>query len=207
MIDMSGTVRNAGTVRIVLMRLMDTKRLAGRRRLTLVCRLVTALAMGLSTPAMVLAQTAPVAPPDAKPSPATPTTGSPASKPAAPRTRIELPPAERQAIEGGKSENRPTTPTRSELLPNADDATTTIIDEPANVIEQIRTSNRITEIRVTPAMTGRTYIMTNREGRQPTTATDTTSGLSVPKFFTFEFGRQADRPAAALPPPPSSTSR
>jgi hypothetical protein len=93
------------------------------------------------------------------------------------------------------------------LLPNADDASTTIIDEPANVIEQIRTSNRITEIRVTPAMTGHTYIMTNREGRQPITATDTSSGLSIPKFFTFEFGRPAERPTAPLPPPPSSTSR
>jgi hypothetical protein len=166
-----------------------------------------ALAIGFGMPAMVLAQAAPLAPPDARPTQATSNAGTPASKPAGPRTRIELPLAERQALESGKSENRPTTPTRNELLPNADDASTTIIDEPANVIEQIRTSNRITEIRVTPAMTGRTYIMTNREGRQPTTATDTTSGLSVPKFFTFEFGRQADRPATALPPPPSSTSR
>ncbi len=155
---------------------------------------------------MALAQTCRCAA-GARPAQAAPSTARRRASPAAPRTRIELPPAEQQALESGSSGNRPTTPTRNELLPNADDASTTIIDEPANVIEQIRTSNRITEIRVTPAMTGRTYIMTNREGRQPTTATDTTSGLSVPKFFTFEFGRQAERPAAALPPPPSSTSR
>jgi hypothetical protein len=179
-------------------------------RVALVARVAhigIALAIGAVLPAVALAQAAPVPPPDARPAQTTPNAGTPASKAAAPRTRIELPPAERQALESGKSESLPTTPTRNELLPNADDASTTIIDEPANVIEQIRTSNRITEIRVTPAMTGRTYIMTNREGRQPTTATDTTSGLSVPKFFTFEFGRQAERPAAALPPPPSSTSR
>ena len=204
---MSGTVRDASAVRIVSMRLTKTGHLAGHMLPTRVYLVVLALAMGLSVPAMVPAQTAPVPPPQAKPTPAAPTAGAPESKPAAPRTRIELPPAERQALDSGASVNRPTTPTRNELLPNADDATTTIIDEPANVIEQIRTSNRISEIRVTPAMTGHTYIMTNREGRQPTTATDTTSGLSVPKFFTFEFGRQADRPAAALPPPPSSTSR
>jgi hypothetical protein len=166
-----------------------------------------ALAIGLALPAMVLAQAAPSVPSDARPTQAAPNAGTPAGKPAAPRTRIELPAAERQAIESGRSESRSTTPNRNELLPNADDASTTIIDEPANVIEQIRTSNRISEIRVTPAITGHTYIMTNREGRQPTTATDTSSGLSVPKFFTFEFGRAAEQPSAPLPPPPSSSSR
>ena len=203
-------MRGPGPVRIVPMRLIDPEHPIGRwlpNRAALVTAVAIALAIGAALPAVVLAQAAPIAPPVARPTQATSNAGTPASKPVAPRTRIELPPAERQAIESGKSENRPTTPTRNELLPNADDASTTIINEPANVIEQIRTSNRITEIRVTPAMTGHTYIMTNREGRQPTTATDTTSGLSVPKFFTFEFGRQAERPAAALPPPPSSTSR
>ncbi len=203
MIDASRAVRRTGPVRIIPMRHTDPERPIGRRPLTLV---VIALAIGVALPAMVLAQAAPAAPSAVRPTQATSDGGTPASKPG-PRTRIELPPAERQALESGKSENRPTTPTRNELLPNTDDASTTIIDEPANVIEQIRTSNRITEIRVTPAMTGHTYIMTNREGRQPTTATDTTSGLSVPKFFTFEFGRQTERPAAALPPPPSSTPR
>ena len=203
MIDASRPVRSACAVRIIPMGHTHPERPAWRRPPTL---LACALALGVALPAVVLAQAAPAAPSAARPAQATPNGATPASKPA-PRTRIELPAAERQAIESGQPESRSTTPTRNELLPNADDASTTIIDEPANVIEQIRTSNRITEIRVTPAMTGHTYIMTNREGRQPITATDTSSGLSIPKFFTFEFGRPAERPTAPLPPPPTSTSR
>lgn len=206
MIDVNGPARTDGPVRIPSMRPTDPEHAMRRWPLTRAALAACALTIGSSLPAAALAQTS-VAPPATRPTQAAPSMVTPVSRPAAPRTRIELPLAEKQALESGSSGNRPTTPTRNELLPNADDASTTIIDEPANVIEQIRTSNRITEIRVTPAMTGRTYIMTNREGRQPTTATDTTSGLSVPKFFTFEFGRQAERPATALPPPPSSTSR
>jgi len=73
-------------------------------------------------------------------------------------------------------------------------------------IEQIRTLNGVSEIRVTPALTGRTYTIVNREGRQPTSATGTSSGLSVPMFFNFQFGRTDDRPAAPVPPPPTSAT-
>jgi hypothetical protein len=131
----------------------------------------------------------------------------PAPAPAAPRTRIELPPAERQALDGTNASTRATTPTRDELLPTADDAhALQPAEERQTVIEQVRTPNRTTEIRVTPALTGRTYTMTTREGRQPISATGTSPGLSVPKFFTFEFGGQEERPAPTLPPPPPSSA-
>ena len=102
-----------------------------------------------------------------------------------------------------QADNRPTTPTRERSAAHRGRCQHHVQrTSPRTCIEQIRTSNRITEIRVTPALTGRTYTITNREGRQPTSATDTSSSLSVPKFFTFECGRPEERPAAALPPPP-----
>ena len=126
---------------------------------------------------------------------------------AAPRTRIELSPAERQALDGTNASTRSTAPIRDELLPTADDAQALQpAEERQTVIEQVRTPNRTTEIRVTPALTGRTYTMTTREGRQPLSATGTSPGLSVPKFFTFEFGGTEERPAPTLPPPPPSSS-
>lgn len=148
---------------------------------------------------------------------ATPTTSTPAgtggaaAQPApaanAPRTRIELSPAERQAMDGTTTSTRSTGPTRDELLPTADDAhALQPAEERQTIIEQVRMPNRTTEIRVTPALTGRTYTMTTREGRQPLSATGTSPGLSVPKFFTFEFGGPEERPAQALPPPPPSSA-
>ena len=92
-------------------------------------------------------------------------------------------------------------------MPTDADAKAPPPEEPVTRIEQIRTDNRISEIRVTPALTGRTYTITNREGQQPISATESLSGLSVPKFFTFEFGRPTERSAPPLPPPPSSQSR
>ena len=144
------------------------------------------------------------------PPPAAQTTTAP-DKPAAtagaPRQRIELPKAERQALEAGEDPRLPSAPTRADLVPSAADAKAPPpADEPRTRIEQIRTSNRISEIRVTPALTGRTYTITNREGRQPTSATETSPGLSVPKFFTFEWGRPEERSTPALPPPPSSST-
>jgi hypothetical protein len=131
----------------------------------------------------------------------------PAAKPATPRQRIELPAAERQALEAGTSPASGAAPTRDELVPTEADAKAAALEEPATRIEQIRTSNRISEIRVTPAMTGRTYTITNREGQQPISATDTAGGLSLPKFFNFEFGRPAERPTPGLPAPPPSNTR
>jgi len=135
------------------------------------------------------------------------TTAAPSPATAAPRTRIELSPAERQALDGTNASTRSTAPIRDELLPTADDAQALQpAEERQTVIEQVRTPNRTTEIRVTPALTGRTYTMTTREGRQPLSATGTSPGLSVPKFFTFEFGGTEERPAPTLPPPPPSSS-
>jgi len=128
--------------------------------------------------------------------------GKPA--PAVPRQRIELTPAERQALDKAAA---PPAATRDELVPTEADAKAVPPDEPVTRIEQVWTSNRISEIRVTPALTGRTYTINNREGQQPMSATDTSSGLSLPKFFTFEFGRPAERPTPGLPPPPSPTTR
>jgi hypothetical protein len=150
-------------------------------------------------PLPAFAQTAPAAAPRTAPAPAV-------SAPAAPRTRIELPAAERQALEDNRAAQA--APARNELLPQADDSDGTLLEPPATVVDEIRTGNRVTEIRVTPALTGRTYTITNREGRQPITATGSPNSLSLPKFFTFEFGQPAERTVApAAPPPPSTQSR
>jgi hypothetical protein len=136
---------------------------------------------------------------------------APPTVPAKPRTRIELPAAERQAL-GERTGPAPTadTPVIDELLPQAEDANRPNLDRPVTEIEQIRTGNRVTEIRVTPALTGRTYVIENRDQRQPITATGSTSGLTLPRLFTWEFGRPDERsapPAGSAPPPPSSQTR
>src|SRR4029453_3184755 len=145
-----------------------------------------------------------------------PATGSGASTPAskpqtAPRARIQLPAAGRRAIAAAEAApSRTGEITRSELLPTPEDPQTALPEEPRTRIEQIRTSNRISEAIVTPALTGHPYVMTYREGRQSTSAVGDYSTLSIPKFFTFEFGKPTERPAAPLPPlppPPSSNSR
>ena len=126
--------------------------------------------------------------------------------PATPRTTIELPAAERQAMEPAPKP-QPSLPTSAELLPTPDDARALPpAAEPQTVVEQVRLPNRTTEIRVTPALTGNTWTMTTREGRQPISPTATSPGLSVPNLFTFEFGRTSDAPAANPPPPPSSAT-
>jgi hypothetical protein len=163
---------------------------------------VLALAGGTVLPALAQAQGAtPASGPPAQAG----TRAKPSAAPSAPRQRIELPAAERKALEDGSTTRPAAGPTPEELVPSAADAKSPEPEERTH-IEEVRTSNRITEIRVTPALTGRTYTMTNREGRQPTSATDTFSGLSVPKFFTFEFGRTDERPAASVPPPPTSST-
>ncbi len=128
------------------------------------------------------------------------------------RTRIELPAAERAALENSTAAAVPPASERNELLPQAEDAQATIVEPSGTVIEQVRQSNRISEVRVTPALTGHTWVMTNREGRQPLSATDTLPGLSVPKFFTWEFGgtnpgSSSASTLPAAPPPPSTQSR
>lgn len=128
-----------------------------------------------------------------------------ASDASPPRTKIELHAAERQALEAVRPQ--PSTPTPEELLPTPDDARALPpASEHQTVVEQVRLPNRTTEIRVTPALTGNTWTMTTREGRQPTSPTATSPGLSVPNLFTWEFGRTANAPSANPPPPPSSAT-
>lgn len=184
-------------------------RAAVRISLLLAASALCSAAIAQTTPAP--ASTPRTAAPATRVQPAMPPAKQLANEPA-PRTRIELPAAERAALESATAPALPPAPPeRNELLPQPDDAQLTIIEPSGTVVEQIRQSNRISEVRVTPAMTGHTWVMTNREGRQPIGATDTQPGLSVPKFFTFEFGggsRQAATPAApAAPPPPSTQSR
>lgn len=179
----------------------------GRRRSW--CSAAAAM-LGCMLAGTVGAQTAPSARP--QPAPAAIAAPKAAAQPAA-RTRIELPASERAALEASAAPaTPPPPPARNELLPQPEDAQLTIIEPSGTVVEQIRQSNRISEVRVTPALTGHTWVMTNREGRQPLSPTDTHSGLSVPKFFTFEFGGGSSRTPApnelpAAPPPPSSQSR
>ncbi len=120
--------------------------------------------------------------------------------PTAPRTKIELPLAERQAMER-PTENRPATVTKEDLVPSAADQAAAQPDDRGPRIEQRRTSNRVSEIKVTPAGSSYSYLITNREGRQPTSITDLSSGLSIPKFFSFDFGRPTTNPATPPPPP------
>lgn len=165
--------------------------------------LALALAGGAVLPA--LAQ-APSSAPASRPATQTGAPAKPAAASNTPRQRIELPAAERKALEEGSTARPAAGPTQEELVPSEADAKAPPPEEPVTRIEQVRTSNGVSEIRVTPALTGRTYTIMNREGRQPTSATETSSGLSVPMFFNFQFGRTDERPAASVPPPPTSST-
>ncbi len=57
---------------------------------------------------------------------------------------------------------------------------------------------------MTPPGQSRSYVMQNREGQQPFGTTQMSSGLSVPMFFRFEFGRSS--PPATNPPSPPAPS-
>ena len=123
--------------------------------------------------------------------------------PAKPRRTIELSPAERQAIDARELKAVKPASIEEALQPTPEDAKIER-DDTSNTtrIEQHRTSNRISEVIVTPAGTSRSYTMTNREGKQPLGTTQMTPGLSVPNFFRFEFGRASPTPSV---PPPAST--
>ena len=128
-----------------------------------------------------------------------------AQKPAAPRSSIRLTPAERQAIDDAEAgAGRPArvedalAPTAEDIKPRADD------DRNTTRIEQTHVSNRVSEVIVTPAGESRSYVMNNREGRQPFGTTQMSpGGLSVPMFFRFEFGRTTPPPATNPPLPPA----
>lgn len=145
----------------------------------------------------------PPMPPDSK-------TSKPALAPATPRRAIELSPAERQAIDARELKAVKPASVEEALQPTPEDAKIER-DDTSNTtrIEQYRTSNRVSEVVVTPAGSSRSYSMTNREGKQPFGTTQMTPGLSVPNFFRFEFGRPAPTPTVPPPaaPPPSAPSK
>ena len=167
-----------------------------------------ALAVLLAWTPMAFAQT-PVAPPPMpaatadKPTKPVPTADK-ATKPAPakPRRAIELSPAERQAIDERELQAVKPASVEEALQPTPEDAKIER-DDTSNTtrIEQFRTSNRITEVVVTPAGSTHSYTMMNREGRQPLGTTQMNPGLSVPNFFRFEFGRSTPAPLPAPAPP------
>ncbi len=132
--------------------------------------------------------------------------------PSKPRRAIELSPAERQAIDERELKAVKPASVEEALQPKpAGDPDNAKIerDDSSNTtrIEQYRTSNRISEVVVTPAGTSRSYSMTNREGRQPLGTTQMSPGLSVPNFFKLEFGRVAPAPFEAPAPPTSGPAK
>jgi len=159
----------------------------------------------------VYAQTTGAPPPPPMPPESKVAKPAPASTP---RRAIELSPAERQAIDARELKKVKPASVEEALQPTPEDAKIER-DEGSNTggnttrIEQYRTSNRVSEVIVTPAGSSRSYSMINREGKQPFGTTQMTPGLSVPNFFRFEFGRPA--PTPIIPPPaaphPSAPSK
>ena len=131
----------------------------------------------------------------------------PTPAPSTTRRAIELSPAERQAIDARELQKVKPASLEEALQPTPEDAKIER-DDTSNTtrIEQYRTSNRVSEVIVTPAGSSRSYSMTNREGQQPFGTTQMTPGLSVPNFFRFEFGRPAPTPIVPPPAAPPSSA-
>jgi hypothetical protein len=128
-----------------------------------------------------------------------------AQKPAAPRSSIQLTPAERQAIDAAQGSAEKPAPFEDALAPTAEDIKPREADDRSTTrIEQTRVSNRVSEVIVTPAGQSHSYVMNNREGQQPFGTTQMSpGGLSVPMFLRFEFGRTTPPPVTNPPPPPA----
>ncbi|MBC8119979.1 MAG: hypothetical protein H7X75_10435 [Burkholderiaceae bacterium] len=146
----------------------------------------------------------PSAPPGPPPLPAADSKAvKPTLAPAKPRRAIELSPAERQAIDARELKAVRPASVEDALQPTPEDAK---IEREENDnttrIEQLRTSNRISEVIVTPPRAAYSYSMTNREGKQPFGTTQMSPGLSVPNFFRFEFGRSTPSTSTPSVPPP-----
>jgi hypothetical protein len=129
-----------------------------------------------------------------------------AQKPAQPRPAIQLTPAERQAIEAAQAGKAQPARVEDALVPSPEDMKPRAAEDTSNTtrIEQLHQSNRVSEVIVTPPGQSRSYVMQNREGQQPFGTTQMSSGLSVPMFFRFEFGRSS--PPATNPPSPPAPS-
>jgi hypothetical protein len=147
-----------------------------------------------------------VACPAAAQSSAAPPRAPDAQKPSAPRPAIQLTPAERQAVDAAQAGKEKPARVEDALVPTPDDMKPRAADDTSNAtrIEQMHQSNRVSEVVVTPAGQSRSYVMQNREGQQPFGTTQMNSGLSVPMFFRFEFGKSP--PPATNPPPPPAPS-
>jgi Spy/CpxP family protein refolding chaperone len=165
-------------------------------------RLTAGLALGAMLAPPVFAQTSNAPPP----LPATARTPAKSQPSGAPRRSIELTPAQRQAIDAKAEQAVKPQSIEESLVPTDEDADAPRSDENRTRIEQTRTSNRVSEVTVTPANSSRSYFMINREGRMPLGTTEMSSGLSVPQFFRFEFGRPTP-PAAAAPPPAAPAAK
>ena len=128
-----------------------------------------------------------------------------AQNPAAPRSSIQLTPAERQSIDAAQGSAGEPARVEDALAPTAEDIKPRAADDRNTTrIEQTRRSNRVSEVIVTPAGQSHSYIMNNREGRQPFGTTQMSpGGLSVPMFLRFEFGRTTPPPATNPPSPPA----
>ena len=122
------------------------------------------------------------------------------------RPAIQLTPAERQAIEAAQAGKAQPARVEDALAPTPEDMKPRAADDTSNTtrIEQLHQSNRVSEVIVTPPGQSRSYVMQNREGQQPFGTTQMSSGLSVPMFFRFEFGRSS--PPATNPPSPPAPS-
>jgi hypothetical protein len=166
-------------------------------------RCATAIAAGgLSLVGGLALAQSPGAPP---PLPAAAPAKAAAQKPAAPRSSIQLTPAEREAIDAAQAGAAKPAPVEDALAPTAEDIKPRAADDHGTTrIEQTHVSNRVSEVIVTPAGQSRSYVMNNREGQQPFGTTQMgPGGLSVPMFFRFEFGRTSPPPATNPPPPPA----
>jgi hypothetical protein len=162
-----------------------------------------ALAVALALPVGAACAQASAPPGASAPVGATPAGSTP--KRAAPRPSIQLSPAERQAVDAAESDKVKPARVEEALAPTADDIKPRAPDDANRTrIEQVHVSNRVSEVIVTPAGQSRGYVMYNREGQQPYGTTQLNSGLSVPMFFRFEFGRSTP-PATNPPPPPAPT--
>ncbi len=161
---------------------------------------IVGLAMLLVWAPIAFTQTTVAPPPPPLPASTDPKAVKPA--PTKPRRAIELSPAEREAIDARELKAVKPASLEEALQPKLEDLKVER-DDSANStrIEQLRTSNRVSEVVVTPAGTSRSYSMTNREGQQPFGTTQMAPGLSVPNFFRFEFGRPAPAPLTAPAPP------
>ena len=162
-----------------------------------------AVVLALVVSPLAAQTSAPPPPPLAAPAPA-----KPQPPRTAPRSAIQLSPAERQAIDTAEAKkDKSATQGDEGLAPTADDIKPrTEPDTSTTRIQQNYTSNRVSEVIVTPAGQTHSYVMYNREGRQPYGTTQVNSGLSVPMFLRIEFGKSTP-PTSPPPPPTSSPSR